>query len=214
MSLVRISLRDFVIVHELELELSAGFGVLSGETGAGKSILIDALQLATGARADSTVVREGASRAEVSAEFDSDPGLQMLLAAGDFDADDTVLLRRTVDSQGKSRAWINGGAATLTFSYRAGWNTFGSTATADRSFRVVVQPSGGGAEVLRLLGRHARARPHRRTPRAGRRTPPARSGRRGRRRHLRVRPPCNVEYVAKGSAHRKTGSACAHGLEV
>ncbi|MDP1568168.1 MAG: AAA family ATPase, partial [Polaromonas sp.] len=73
MSLKNISLRDFVIVHELTLDLDRGFTVLTGETGAGKSILIDALQLVTGARADAGTVREGASRADVSAEFDPPP---------------------------------------------------------------------------------------------------------------------------------------------
>ena len=69
MSLKRIYLRDFVIVRELELELASGFTVLTGETGAGKSILIDALQLALGARADATVVREGSERCEISVAF-------------------------------------------------------------------------------------------------------------------------------------------------
>ena len=73
MSLRRIVLRDFVIVQSLDLELETGFGVLTGETGAGKSILIDALQLALGARADSGVVREGAARCEIAAEFDAPP---------------------------------------------------------------------------------------------------------------------------------------------
>ena len=69
MSLKRIVLRDFVIVSELELDLNAGFTVLTGETGAGKSILIDALQLALGSRTDAGVVREGAARADIFAEF-------------------------------------------------------------------------------------------------------------------------------------------------
>lgn len=112
MSLKRIALRDFVIVRELELELGEGFSVLTGETGAGKSILVDALQLALGARAEATVVREGAARAEISAEFDQPPALAPWLQEAGFDAGDTLLLRRTVDSQGKSRAWINGSAAT------------------------------------------------------------------------------------------------------
>jgi len=73
MALKRIFLRDFIIVSELDLELGNGFSVLTGETGAGKSILIDALQLVTGARADAGVVREGAQRTEVCAEFDTTP---------------------------------------------------------------------------------------------------------------------------------------------
>lgn len=112
MSLRRIALRDFVIVRELELDLAAGFSVLTGETGAGKSILVDALQLALGARAESTVVREGAARAEISAEFDLPPALAPWLQEAGFEAGDALLLRRTVDNQGKSRAWINGSAAT------------------------------------------------------------------------------------------------------
>jgi DNA repair protein RecN (Recombination protein N) len=111
-ALKRIVLRDFVIVRELELDLESGFTVLTGETGAGKSILIDALQLVTGARADSGVIREGASRTDVSAEFDTPTSVGPLLQESGFDVDDTLLLRRTVDQQGKSRAWINGSPAT------------------------------------------------------------------------------------------------------
>ncbi len=114
MSLRRLELRDFVIVRELALDLQRGFTVLTGETGAGKSILIDALQCVLGARADSGTVREGAARAEISAEFDSPPALAGWLADGGFEASDTLLLRRTVDAQGKSRAWINGSTATAT----------------------------------------------------------------------------------------------------
>ncbi|MDH4051707.1 MAG: DNA repair protein RecN [Rubrivivax sp.] len=111
----RLALRDVAIVPELALEFEAGFTVLTGETGAGKSILIDALQLALGARADATLVREGASRAEVSAEFDSPPALAGWLEEAGFrdDSDDRLLLRRSVDAQGRSRAWINGSAATM-----------------------------------------------------------------------------------------------------
>jgi DNA repair protein RecN (Recombination protein N) len=114
MSLKRMALRDFVIVRELELELADGFSVLTGETGAGKSILVDALQLALGARAEATVVREGAARAEISAEFERPAWLLPWLQEAGFDAADTLLLRRTIDNQGKSRAWINGSAATAT----------------------------------------------------------------------------------------------------
>jgi DNA repair protein RecN (Recombination protein N) len=112
--LKRLALRDFVIVTELEVEFDSGFSVLTGETGAGKSILIDALQLALGSRGDLGLVREGCTRAEVSAEFESLPAsLQPWLEAAGFDTSDSLLLRRTLDAQGKSRAWINGSPATV-----------------------------------------------------------------------------------------------------
>lgn len=114
MSLKRITLRDFVIVRELELDLGDGFSVLTGETGAGKSILVDALQLALGARADAGVVREGAARTEIGAEFDNVAALAGWLEDAGFEAGDSLLLRRTIDSQGKSRAWVNGSPATAT----------------------------------------------------------------------------------------------------
>ena len=110
----RLSLRDFVIVHSMEIELDAGFSVLTGETGAGKSILVDALQLALGSRGDAGVVREGAARAEICAEFDSPAGIAGWLDDAGFEPGDGLLLRRTIDNQGKSRAWINGSSATLT----------------------------------------------------------------------------------------------------
>lgn len=117
MSLQHIVLRDFVIVRELDLDLSSGFSALTGETGAGKSILIDALQLVLGARAESSVVREGAARAEISVEFDTTPEILQWLDAEGFPnpaTNDQLLLRRTIDAQGKSRAWINGSLATAT----------------------------------------------------------------------------------------------------
>ncbi|MCK9688913.1 DNA repair protein RecN [Scleromatobacter humisilvae] len=110
----RLSLKDFVIVDTLELEFGAGFSVLTGETGAGKSILIDALQLALGARAEGGVVREGCARSEIAAEFDSPASLAGWLDEAGFAVDETLLLRRVVDAQGKSRAFVNGSAATLT----------------------------------------------------------------------------------------------------
>ena len=112
MGLKSISLRDFVIVQTLDLDLDSGFTVLTGETGAGKSILIDALQLALGARADAGVVREGAQRCEISVEFESSPSLLQWLDQAGFALNDTLLLRRTIDVQAKSRAWINGSVAT------------------------------------------------------------------------------------------------------
>ncbi|MFO1191108.1 MAG: DNA repair protein RecN [Rhodoferax sp.] len=114
MALRRIVLRDFVIVEELDLDLAEGFTVLTGETGAGKSILIDAVQLVTGARADASMVREGAARAEVTAEFDAPKGMQAWLDAGGFEPGELLFLRRMVDRQGKSRGWINGSPATAT----------------------------------------------------------------------------------------------------
>jgi DNA repair protein RecN (Recombination protein N) len=113
-ALTHITLRDFVIVHELALDLSTGFSVLTGETGAGKSILIDALQLALGARAEASVVREGASRCEVCAEFEPTPAIQRWLEDAGFETSANLLLRRTVDTSGKSRAWVNGSPATAT----------------------------------------------------------------------------------------------------
>ena len=110
----RLSLKDFVIVDALELEFGAGFSVLTGETGAGKSILIDALQLALGARAEGGVVREGCARSEISAEFDSPAPLAAWLDEAGFAVEDALLLRRVVDAQGRSRAFVNGSAATLT----------------------------------------------------------------------------------------------------
>jgi DNA repair protein RecN (Recombination protein N) len=112
--LLRLAIRDFVIVDRLELDFASGFGALTGETGAGKSILVDALSLALGERADAAVVRSGAEKAEVSAEFEVAPGSELAawLAANDFDTD-LCILRRVVDAGGRSRAWLNGTAATL-----------------------------------------------------------------------------------------------------
>jgi len=106
-------IRDYVIVTEAEIHFDEGFTVFSGETGAGKSILIDALALALGERGEAGCVREGASRAEVTAIFDVPDTLSSWLKEHDLDADDELTLRRIVDSQGKSRGYINGSPATL-----------------------------------------------------------------------------------------------------
>src|SRR6185295_5844526 len=84
----RLAIRDFVIVDALEIEFGAGLTVLTGETGAGKSILVDALQLALGGRGDAGVVREGTPRADISAEFDAPSSLAEWLTEAGFDADD------------------------------------------------------------------------------------------------------------------------------
>ena len=110
-----LTIRDFVIVDRLELEFSAGFGALTGETGAGKSILIDALALTLGERADAGVVRAGCEKAEVAATFDiaALPAVRAWLNDNDLDGDDELLLRRVVDAGGRSRAYINGSPATV-----------------------------------------------------------------------------------------------------
>jgi len=112
--LLSLAVRNFVIVDELALDFAPGFTVLTGETGAGKSILIDALQLALGERAEADVVREGAARAEVSAEFRGGAEVAAWLGANELQGDgDTVLARRVIDAGGRSRAFINGAAVTL-----------------------------------------------------------------------------------------------------
>jgi len=111
-----LDIKDFVIVETASLELEKGFTVLTGETGAGKSILVDAIELLVGGRADAGVVREGAERAELSAEFDigSQQELAAWLSEGDLDGDqDRLIVRRSIDRSGRSRCFINGHAATL-----------------------------------------------------------------------------------------------------
>ena len=110
-----LSIRDYVIVERLDLELAAGFTALTGETGAGKSILVDALALALGGRADAGVVRAGAQRAEVSADFDTQGAedVREWLAAQELDeGDGACVVRRTIDASGRSRAFVNGRPAT------------------------------------------------------------------------------------------------------
>ncbi|GKS74534.1 DNA repair protein RecN [Acidovorax sp. SUPP950] len=114
MALKRIALRDFVIVDVLDLDLHKGFTVLTGETGAGKSILIDALQMLLGGRADAGVIREGTERTDICAEFDCPPSLSAWLDEAGIPQEESLLLRRTIDRQGKSRAWMNGIPATAT----------------------------------------------------------------------------------------------------
>jgi len=106
-------IRDFVIVEQTEIHFGPGFTVFSGETGAGKSILIDALALALGERGDASVLREGAARADVTAVFDTPDDLQPWLAERDLDAGPELALRRVIDAQGRSRAYLNGTPVTV-----------------------------------------------------------------------------------------------------
>ena len=128
-----LSIRHFVVVDTLDVEFAPGFTVLTGETGAGKSILLDALGLLLGDRFDTRQVRSGAERAELAAVFTlgESPGVNDWLDAEGLDAGTELLLRRTLDVQGRSRAWINGRPATL------------------------AQLTGLGAKLLDLHGQHA-----------------------------------------------------------
>ena len=113
----RITIRDFVIVDHSQLEFESGFTVLTGETGAGKSILIDALSLVLGERGDANVVRSGAKQAEISAEFEFDPSRSQVgtwLVEAGLDGDPgACLVRRLIDGNGRSRAFINGHPSTI-----------------------------------------------------------------------------------------------------
>ena len=111
----RLTIRDFVLVDQLELEFASGFGTLTGETGAGKSILVDALAFALGERADSGLIRAGSERSEIAAEFDLEgaPAAADWLREHELDNDEGLLLRRVIDRQGRSRAYLNGSPVTL-----------------------------------------------------------------------------------------------------
>ncbi|PIQ36651.1 MAG: DNA repair protein RecN [Lysobacterales bacterium CG17_big_fil_post_rev_8_21_14_2_50_64_11] len=110
-----LSIRDFAVVSEAEIRFGSGMSVVSGETGAGKSLLVDALLLLGGARADSTVVRHGAERAELTAEFDLSDCVQAAqwLAEEALDEDGQCQVRRVIRADGGSRAWVNGRPAAL-----------------------------------------------------------------------------------------------------
>ncbi|NIJ69744.1 DNA repair protein RecN [Xanthomonas sp. 60] len=110
-----LSIKDFAVVRATELEFGPGMTVVSGETGAGKSLMVDALGFLSGLRADSGVVRHGAARAELSAEFalDAQAGARRWLAENELDDEDHCQLRRIIRADGGSRAWINGRPVTL-----------------------------------------------------------------------------------------------------
>lgn len=111
-----LAIRDFVIVDTLELNFADGFTVLTGETGAGKSLLVDALSLVVGGRAEGAQIRQGKDRAEITAEFDVArlPSVQTWIAENGLEGDEhSCLLRRVLEREGRSRGFINGRAATL-----------------------------------------------------------------------------------------------------
>jgi len=110
-----LEVRDFVLVEKVSLEFGDGFGVLTGQTGAGKSMLVDAIELLVGGRAEGELVRAGAERAELSAEFDfKDEALSSWLADADLVGDpEKIIIRRSIERSGRSRSFINGHAATL-----------------------------------------------------------------------------------------------------
>ena len=109
-----LDVRDFVLIDHASLELAEGFTVLTGETGAGKSILVDAIELLVGGRGDAAVVREGAERAELAGEFEISKSMSAWLAERDLAGDPgQLILRRSLDRAGRSRCFINGHAATL-----------------------------------------------------------------------------------------------------
>ncbi len=107
--LTSLSIRDVVLIEALDLDFANGLGVLTGETGAGKSILLDALGLALGDRADSGLVRQGCAQASVTASFFAPESALQLLTSNDLNIGmgEELIVRRTVKADGGSRAWIN-----------------------------------------------------------------------------------------------------------
>src|SRR5262245_63574712 len=107
--LTRLSIRDIVLIDRLDIELSSGLAVLTGETGAGKSILLDAFALALGARGDAALVRHGAGQGQVTACFDvaKNHPARAILAANDVATEDELILRRVQLSDGRTRAFVN-----------------------------------------------------------------------------------------------------------
>src|SRR5579862_8351347 len=119
--LTGLSIRDVVLIDRLDLAPESGLTVLTGETGAGKSILLDALGLALGARGDAGLVRPGATQAAVAAEFSTDlPEIAALLAEQGVAAEETLVLRRVLGADGRSRAFVNGQPVNIALLKRIG----------------------------------------------------------------------------------------------
>jgi DNA repair protein RecN (Recombination protein N) len=150
-----LTIRDFVIVERMELEFEPGFTVLTGETGAGKSILIDALALALGERSEPHVVRSGTARAEVIAEFDAAPRTPIAewLARNDLAGEEGVcLLRRVIEASGRSRAFLNGRPVTATQLREAGERLV--SIHGQHQHQLLLQPA-AQRELLDGYGGHA-----------------------------------------------------------
>ena len=113
--LINLAIQDYAVVDQLEIDLHAGMTCITGETGAGKSIMLDALGLCVGDRADSRAIRPGASRTDIAASFDvsRNTRAKLWLTERDLEADGECILRRTITAEGRSRAYINGSPATL-----------------------------------------------------------------------------------------------------
>src|SRR3979490_84385 len=107
--LTRLSIRDIVLIDRLDIDFADGLAVLTGETGAGKSILLDAFALALGARGDASLVRQGVEQGQVTASFDVPPGhsAHLMLKNNDIAAEDELILRRVQVADGRTRAFVN-----------------------------------------------------------------------------------------------------------
>ena len=152
--LCALEVRDLVIIERASLELAAGFTALTGETGAGKSLLVDAIELLMGGRGEAAVVREGSERAEISGEFEIDPDLDSWLEERALSGDaGQLILRRTIDRTGRSRCFINGHAATLAQLREAG--EFLVDIHGQHAHQSLLRP----AAQRELLDAHAEAQP-------------------------------------------------------
>ncbi|MCC5859262.1 MAG: DNA repair protein RecN [Ectothiorhodospiraceae bacterium] len=166
--LIDLHIRDFTIVDRLDLEFGPGMTALTGETGAGKSILLDALGLALGDRATADTVRQGAEKAEISVSFDLSDAAEVRrwLTAQDLDADDECLIRRVIQANGRSRGYINGSPVPLTLLRELGeqlvdihgQHEHQSLMRRDIQRSVLDSFAGNGALLQQLGERCARAR--------------------------------------------------------
>ena len=163
--LTALDIRDVVLIDALQLEFTAGLGVLTGETGAGKSILLDSLGLALGARGDAGLVRTGAGFASVTASFAVPPGhpALALLAANDLDAEDGLILRRRIAADGAGRAFVNDQPVSVALLRELGSTLVEVHGQADdrgllnpRGHRELLDSFGGlGGDVARVGAAHA-----------------------------------------------------------